>query len=421
MINENLNSQILGRWINNEIEYIFSQNNTFQIVYINSKKIINGYYTIKEKEIEFTYIDYSHVWKGNIEYIDSNELQIKHSSNKKVENYNLKKTVDNYNLKKINSSGKTDISFLLISKIQYYPILLMNDKLKDSLFFDYFEKPKKPEFNEQEPENTNEFLLYIVFIIIGIALSFYLKIPFGLLIFFWGIYLVYTNPSKKNYLKKVNEYQKNKTNYEFQLKKYYHEITLSEEDFLKLKNKEKISSILRKSKYSIGTDYIKGLSHQFFLNHLIHHFGSKHNNSKGILESLTYLNNYFTYKPTSRPYVSDFAYVNDEIGLVLLIEIDEPYTIQNKEPIHLNDSDRNSFFLELNWIVIRFSEEQILMYPNESCNFISELILEFEEPSGRLGLPNSLPFIERWNDFNIHRLINSNYRENYLKINQNKL
>lgn len=236
-----------------------------------------------------------------------------------------------------------------------------------------------------------------------------------------GIYLIFTNPEKKKYLKEKNDFENYKKSYESQLKKYYHEITLNEEDFLKLKNKEKISSILRKTKYSIGTDYIKGLSHQFFLNHLIHHLGSKHNNSKGILESLTYLNKYFTYKPTSRPYVSDFAYVNDKIGLVLLIEIDEPYTIQNKEPIHLNDNDRNSFFLKLNWIIIRFSEEQILMYPNESCNFISELILEFEEPSGRLGLPNSLPFIERWNDFNIHRLINSNYRENYLKINKNKL
>jgi very-short-patch-repair endonuclease len=421
MINSNLNKQILGRWFNNEIEYFFSQNNTFQIVYLNSEKTINGYYTIKEKEIEFTYIDYSHIWKGNIEYIDSNELQLKHSSNKIVKNYNLKKTVDNYNLKKINSSGKTDISFLLISKIQYYPILLMNDKLKDSIFFDYFEKPKKPEFNEQEPENTNEFLLYIVFIIIGIVLSFYLKIPFGLLIVFWGIYLVYTNPSKKSYLKKVNEYQKNKTNYEFQLKKYNNEISLNEEDFLTLKNKEKISSILRKYRYSIGTDYIKGLSHEFFLKKLILHFGSKHNNSKGILESLTYLNNNFVYGNPLRPYVSDFAYVNDEIGLVLLIEIDEPYTIQNKEPIHLNDDVRNSFFLELNWVIIRFSEEQILTYANECCNFISELILKFEEPCDKSFFSYTLPYIERWNDFNIYRLINSNYRENYLKMNQDKL
>lgn len=100
MIESNLNTQILGRWINDEIEYVFSQNNTFQITTPNSEKLINGYYTIEEKEINFTYIDYSHVWKGSIEYIDLNKLQIKHSSNKIVKNYNLKKTVDNYSLKK---------------------------------------------------------------------------------------------------------------------------------------------------------------------------------------------------------------------------------------------------------------------------------------------------------------------------------
>ncbi|PXY40307.1 hypothetical protein DMB65_13330 [Flavobacterium cheongpyeongense] len=421
MINVNLNKQILGRWINDEIEYVFSQNNTFQIAYPNNEKLINGYYSIKEKVVEFTYVDYSHVWKSNIEYIDSNQLQLKYLLDKKVKNYNLKKIADNYSLKKINALGKTSLLILSAFNEQYYPILLMNEEIKDSLFFDYFEKPEKPKFTEKEPEKTNGFLFYILFVIIGFLIFNYLKTFIGLLFIFLGMYLIFTNPEKKKYLKEKNDFENYKKSYESQLKKYYHEITLNEEDFLKLKNKEKISSILRKTKYSIGTDYIKGLSHQFFLNHLIHHLGSKHNNSKGILESLTYLNKYFTHKPTSRPYVSDFAYVNDEIGLVLLIEIDEPYTIQNKEPIHLNDNDRNSFFLELNWIIIRFSEEQILMYPNESCNFISELILEFEEPSGRLGLPNSLPFIERWNDFNIHRLINSNYRENYLKTNKNKL
>ena len=422
MIESNLNTQIIGRWTNDEIEYVFSQNNTFQIVYINSEKIIKGYYIIKEKEIEFTYIDYSHVWKGYIEYIDSNELQLKHLSNKIVKNYTLKKIADNYSLKKIDSIKRPSLTFLSVSKERYYPILLMNEEIKDSLFFDYFEKTNKPEFIEKEPEKTNGFLFYILFVIIGVLIFIYLKSFIGLLFIFMGIYLISTNPEKKKYLKEKNDFQNNKRNYESTLKKYYHEIALNEEDFFKLKNKEKISSVLRKSRYSIGTDYIKGKSHKFFLNHLIHHFGSKLNNSKGILESLTYLNNYFTNKPTFfNPYVSDFAYVNDEIGLVLLIEIDEPYTLQNKEPIHLNDNDRNTFFLELNWVIIRFSEEQVLVYANECCNLISELILKFEKPSNKDMLINSLPFIERWNDFNIYRLINSNYRENYLKMNQNKL
>lgn len=167
MINVNLNKQILGRWINDEIEYVFSQNNTFQIVSPNNEKLINGYYSIKEKVVEFTYVDYSHVWKGNIEYIDSNELQLKYLLDKKVKNYNLKKIDDNYSLKKINALDKTSLLILSACKEQYYPILLMNEEIKDSLFFDYFEKPEKPEFTEKEPEKTNGFLFYILFVIIG--------------------------------------------------------------------------------------------------------------------------------------------------------------------------------------------------------------------------------------------------------------
>jgi len=424
MVNENLNRLILGRWINDEIEYIFSQNNTFQIILLNSENSIKGYYTVKEKEIDLTHIDYSNVWKANVKYIDSNELQLKqYLPKEKVKNYDLKKVADSYNLKKINPvTNKTSLTFLSVFKEQYYPILLMNDEIKDSLFFEYFEKPEKPVFKGKEPEKTNGFLFYILFIIIGFLIFNYLKTAIGLIILIVGIYLIFTNPEKKQYLKEKIDFENYKKNYEFQLKKYYYEITLNDEEFYTLKNKEKISSILRKSRYSIGTDYIKGKSHVFFLNHLIHHFGSKLKNSKGILESLTYLNNYFTSKPTFfKPYVSDFAYVNDEIGLILLIEIDEPYTLQDKEPIHLNDNDRNTFFLELNWVIMRFSEEQVLMYANECCNLISELILKFEEPSSSDYLSNSLPFIERWNDFNIYRLINSNYRENYLKMNQNKL
>lgn len=419
----NLNTQILGRWINDEIEYIFSQNKTFHIVFPNSEKEIKGYYSIKEKEIDFTYIDYSRVLNGHIEHIDSNKLKLKQLlSNKTVKNYDLKKTTDNYNLKKIDTLNNISLIYFSMLKEQYYPIILMNEEIKDSLSFNYFEKPEKPEFTGKEPEKTNGFLFYILFIIIGFLIFNYLKTFIGLLFIFLGIYLIFTNPEKKKYLKEKNDFKNFKKSYESQLKKYYHEITLNEEDFLKLKNKEKIILILRKSKYSIGTDYIKGLSHQFFLNHLIHHFGSKLNSSKGILESLTYLHNDFAYiETTFRPYVSDFAYVNDEIGLVILIEIDEPYTIQNKEPIHLNDNDRNAFFLKLNWVVIRFSEEQILTHASECCNLISELILEFEEPCGKMTISNSLPFIERWNDFNIYRLINTNYRENYLKMNQNKL
>lgn len=422
MINLNLDKQILGRWVSTEIEYIFSKNKTFQIVNPNSDKIVCGYYNIKENGIDFILNDYSRTLNFSIEYLDYEELRIEHVSNEINKKYNLKKIIDNYKLKKFNAFGNTSLDAVLCLKNSFYPILLMNDELENSLHFNHFEKPQKPEFTKIKPEKPNSFLFYFLFLMIGVLIFIYFKKPLGLIIIVLGIAFMYTNPLKKNYITKYEDYQKNKRNFDNQFKKYKNEISLNEEDFLLLKNKEKITSLLRKTKYTIGNDYIKGISHSFFLEKLLLNFGSKINQSKGILESVTKLNNDFQYKTNSsfRPYISDFAYVNDEIGLVILIEIDEPYTIQNREPIHLNDNDRNSFFLELNWIIIRFSEEQILNNTNECCEFISQVILKFEQPSKKFNLYNPLPIIAKWNQFDIYRLINSNYRENYLKMNQDK-
>ncbi len=82
--------------------------------------------------------------------------------------------------------------------------------------------------------------------------------------------------------------------------------------------------------------------------------------------------------PDAYNYFPDFTFVCNTTGLHIDIEIDEPYTIKEKEPIHYlysNDDLRNSFFLKQNWCVIRFAEEQIASQPDECV----ELIKNFSE------------------------------------------
>lgn len=418
---ENLEVRILGRWTNSEIEYVFSQNKTFQINSPKSEKPINGFFSISERQIHFTRADYSHQWKGIVEYIDSETLLLKHMSNNILKDYDLKKNEENFTLKQINSTGSTTLLILLSIKDFYYPALLMNKEVETALYYDHFDRPRMPTFMEKKPEKKNELIYFIVFLIIGIIIFFYLNKILGFIITSVGILTIYYDITNQAYNRETKDYQEKEKKFEVQLVKYNMETALNEKEFLSLKNKEKIKSILSKAKFSIGTDYIKGISHEFFLKKLIDHFGNKLNNTKGILESVTHYKNNYADVNNARPYISDFAYINDEIGLTLLIEIDEPYTLNDKEPIHLNDDTRNSFFLELNWVIMRFSEEQILHHASECCNLISEVILEFEEPCDKLRLNNSLPIIQKWDYFNICRLINSNYREKYLKLNQNKL
>jgi hypothetical protein len=104
-------------------------------------------------------------------------------------------------------------------------------------------------------------------------------------------------------------------------------------------------------------------------------------------------------------------------GLMIDVEIDEPYTADSHTPIHCNhsfeksDSDRNKYFTESNCSVLRFTERQIIKYP-EVC---LSIILQFDDyasiPS-EMELPND--FKEKaWNETDAKRMASENYRDTY--------
>lgn len=101
----------------------------------------------------------------------------------------------------------------------------------------------------------------------------------------------------------------------------------------------------------------KGISEEFFHRFLITYSDYK------VYKSIKY-----SY------YYPDLILVKDNI--VLILEIDEPYANDTKEPIHFDDVDKNrdEYFLNKNFVIIRFTEEQILNYTEECLEIINEII-----------------------------------------------
>lgn len=241
----------------------------------------------------------------------------------------------------------------------------------------------------------------------------------------------------KVYYQKVVDYNKYSKDYKLQMRLY-------EKDklkFIQAKRIENIKCLIGKSSnFSQNVDYKKGLSHNMFYERLKNKFSSE------IYESLSVL---ISYKPdyyfdrlypeeieslyetksmtdedvenaligrTAGRYITDFTLIRD--GLKIAIEIDEPYSLKTKQPYHIDDQKRNKFFLNNNWIVIRFCEEQILFDAHHCCSLIDSVadgILQGDICRVK-RIYSEFPRIKKWDEKNINDLIKGNYREKYIKL-----
>ncbi len=121
------------------------------------------------------------------------------------------------------------------------------------------------------------------------------------------------------------------------------------------------------------------------------------------------------------PYSMDMAYVEEETGLSINIEIDEPYEGKKKQPHHCLDDDkdrkRNTFFLERNWVIIRFAEEQVVKNPQGCCRYLVEVIVNFTQDKSLLEKVQQFPTLEpvkAWTVSEARQLAVWKYRETYL-------
>lgn len=129
----------------------------------------------------------------------------------------------------------------------------------------------------------------------------------------------------------------------------------------------------------------------------------------------------FPIPGSEHSYSTDLALLFDEINLAIDCEIDEPYELKSKMPTHCVDQHkdryRNQFFLTGNWIVVRFSEEQVVRYPESCCKELASVIatvtgierylLKFE------NVP-TLPLKPQWTFRQARRMASRSYRFRYL-------
>jgi hypothetical protein len=129
----------------------------------------------------------------------------------------------------------------------------------------------------------------------------------------------------------------------------------------------------------------------------------------------------FPIPGTSFRYTADFILVHQPTGLAIDIEIDEPYDGRTGKPHHCvdrgKDSQRNQFFLQRNWVVIRFSELQVVKYPDACCRVIARVIFQITgDYRGlvRLGKVASLLADKQWTSKQASYMYRIKFRKSYL-------
>lgn len=305
-------------------------------------------------------------------------------------------------------------------------------------------KPKKPkEIKPTPPKRINYLYLFISEIIsavisgtIAIAtqnqnLGFILFIVFTLGVIGWGWWQQNSYPDRleeyrrnqREFKEVWEEYHKSKNQWQAKrlllLEQYeqQREDTRKENEGLRKQHRQELvreaMKQLNPSYDDNGSNAKKGHSEENFASYLFNYF-SQNIHQEIVIQNPDYDKGFH--------YTADFAYINKELKIYIDIEIDEPYAYKSRKPLHYIDSDtdlrRNECFLERDWFIIRFSEEQIVKSPENCCRTIAELIAEIK---GLESIPYKLKHIEpvkkksRWSEEEARRMTDENYRQTYLK------
>lgn len=298
--------------------------------------------------------------------------------------------------------------------------------------------PDKPlDYYEVTRESKDWGCFIPILIMCLIMLILVYKLDFNSFIFLlvtFCAFLIYYIPTIPNSIKTVEKIKKDTHEYDKELKEFKQQIE-------KIRDKCKIEFIEEKSivtkiaeenrihiEPKILLDKLKpnvltikktnndfrGKSELFFLTKLYNNFNSQ--------VQVDVVPNF-----GKNPFQPDFVLICNKTGFHIDIEIDEPYSVDNGKPIHhdrSNDEDRNTFFLEMNWAVIRFSEKQIIENSEECICFIKSVLYSISNKKN--SFEHNLPLEKKWTYEEALIMSNSNYRNTYLpnamkiKVNYNK-
>lgn len=121
----------------------------------------------------------------------------------------------------------------------------------------------------------------------------------------------------------------------------------------------------------------------------------------------------------AHPFEPDIAIVEtrDNCGLRIDIEIDEPYSGFEKTPIHYvgcGDEFRDRNLANLGWLVVRFSEKQIVQEP-DNCIFFIHRLLSQVDSEFTCAYPGVMPTPDKcWSEVEARIMAIQKYREKLL-------
>jgi len=310
-----------------------------------------------------------------------------------------------------------------ISDSSFHQLLRERTKLLQSL--DEPKRPSSPNYGSTVPTVTT--LLISIFLTAVISVN--IDPIIGFLVLGFGIYLIVRSESnrskneelKTKYQNESSQYLERKEAYENQLKRI-NELSaklkeLREQAYLSprsnilnYKNVDHLNLEFTKSKKIQK----KGSEEEKFYHLLKRVFGDKVKND--IILTVDYSDMYGTKIYDLEP---DIVYMDLDKQLLIDIEIDEPYDLNKKSPIHYkseeempgSDEWRNDQFLRYDWFVFRFAEEQIVKQPDECVNYITGLINTIE---GKSAQKHTLNRIKRWTHSEAFKMARTDYRYTYL-------
>lgn len=116
-------------------------------------------------------------------------------------------------------------------------------------------------------------------------------------------------------------------------------------------------------------------------------------------------------------YKPDIAVLWKSKGIAIDVEIDEPYDIKSREPIHCTDDEkdyiRNAYFLENGWFVIRIAEEQVIKNVDGIYGYVSNIISVFAKDK-RFARDYGINPVKRWSKEEAQKMAEDGYRDKYL-------
>lgn len=115
-------------------------------------------------------------------------------------------------------------------------------------------------------------------------------------------------------------------------------------------------------------------------------------------------------------FVPDFVIYHERVNLYIDIEIDEPYVMESRKPIHCidgRDIERDKYIINNGWVIIRYSERQVYKHLDETIKDLQSKISWLIDDD---VCPSSLLSDNRWTHDEAKILAKENYREQYLGV-----